>query len=229
MITYDQLIKNLTEGIYDPGIFKAFFCAGGPGSGKSYVAKKIGATAMGLKIVSSDTILEYFAKKDNFSLDMNDPEVYKIVLVHREKAKELTSKKMDLFIQGRLGLVIDGTGKDFNKIKRMADLLKNIGYDTHMIFVNTSLETAMERNMKRDRSLPDKVVKEFWLQVQSNIGKFQNYFGSSNFIVVDNNNANEDVFVKVMKQIKKLIDKPVENYKAKQWIQKELEYKNTLK
>ena len=28
---------TLSEGVYDPGIFKAFFMAGGPGSGKSYV------------------------------------------------------------------------------------------------------------------------------------------------------------------------------------------------
>ena len=26
---------TLSEGVYDPGIFKAFFMAGGPGSGKS--------------------------------------------------------------------------------------------------------------------------------------------------------------------------------------------------
>ena len=29
---------QLLEGVYDPNIFKAFFMAGGPGSGKSYVA-----------------------------------------------------------------------------------------------------------------------------------------------------------------------------------------------
>ena len=32
--------KDLQEGLYDPNIFKAFFLAGGPGSGKSYVVKK---------------------------------------------------------------------------------------------------------------------------------------------------------------------------------------------
>ena len=29
----------LTEGVYDKGIFKAVFMAGGPGSGKSYMLK----------------------------------------------------------------------------------------------------------------------------------------------------------------------------------------------
>ena len=37
MIKFEQLF---TEGVYDPNIFKAIFLAGGPGSGKSYVAGK---------------------------------------------------------------------------------------------------------------------------------------------------------------------------------------------
>ena len=36
-----KLIDLLTEGVYDKGIFKAVFLAGGPGSGKSYVAKQL--------------------------------------------------------------------------------------------------------------------------------------------------------------------------------------------
>ena len=32
--------RELQEGVYDPNIFKAFFLAGGPGSGKSYVARR---------------------------------------------------------------------------------------------------------------------------------------------------------------------------------------------
>ena len=31
----------LNEGARDPGIFKAIFLAGGPGSGKSFVAQKL--------------------------------------------------------------------------------------------------------------------------------------------------------------------------------------------
>ena len=43
----------LVEGVYDKNIFKAIFLAGGPGSGKSYVAKASTA-GMGLKMVNSD-------------------------------------------------------------------------------------------------------------------------------------------------------------------------------
>ena len=38
MKTFQDFID---EGVNDPGIFKAFFTAGGPGSGKSHVSKRL--------------------------------------------------------------------------------------------------------------------------------------------------------------------------------------------
>ena len=35
---------------------------------------------------------------------------------------------------------------------------------------------------------------QMWNAVQQNIGKFQRLFGGKNFIVVDNNDAGEDIF-----------------------------------
>ena len=49
--------QNLDEGVFDPGIFKAIFLAGGPGSGKSYVAGKT-TRGLGLKLINSDDTLE---------------------------------------------------------------------------------------------------------------------------------------------------------------------------
>ena len=64
-------LKQLQEGLYDPNIFKAFFMAGGPGSGKSYVVRKsTGGT--GLKIVNSDVAFEKLLKKAGLSLKMPD-------------------------------------------------------------------------------------------------------------------------------------------------------------
>jgi dephospho-CoA kinase len=52
--------NTLQEGVYDQNIFKAFFLAGGPGSGKSYVVRKTtGGT--GLKTVNSDAAFEKLA------------------------------------------------------------------------------------------------------------------------------------------------------------------------
>ena len=38
----EDLVLDISEGIHDPGIFKAIVLAGGPGSGKSRVAKELG-------------------------------------------------------------------------------------------------------------------------------------------------------------------------------------------
>ena len=220
----------LDEGIFDPSIFKAIFLAGGPGSGKSYVAGKT-TGGLGLKLVNSDDTLEKLLKKHNVPLDFStmSPDMTAKKDMLRTRAKELTFGQLkvkafkgkgalDLYIAGRLGLIIDGTGKDFDDIHRQASYLKRMGYDTYMIFVNTSEPVAQERNASRPRKLNRERVKQSWDNVQQNIGKFQAYFRPSNFIVVDNNKAGEDVFKQVSKRIRKLVDKKVTNPIAQQWI-----------
>ena len=222
MKTFDQL----QEGVYDPNIFKAFFLAGGPGSGKSFVVRKT-TGGLGLKVVNSDNAFEKLLKDADFDLDFRDmsPEKSLERDVIRKRAKEVTSKMQKNFVAGRLGMIVDGTGAEYGKIETQKKLLQQLGYDTYMIFVNTSLDTAIERNNKRDRKLPLDIVKVNWNNVQSNIGKFQRLFGMKNFIVVDNNNPKENVFRRVYKTITKLANKKVSNYIAKQWIDNQLKLK----
>ena len=162
---------ELLEGVYDQNIFKAFFMAGGPGSGKSFAVQKgigqaqagVRVTAQGLKVVNSDDVFEKYLKDAhlNFKMQANQaPERDEL----RAKAKIVTKKRQDNYIEGRLGMVIDGTGKDYNKIASEASQLKQIGYDIHMIFVNTSLDVALERNKMRPRQVPEKIVIDSWNQ-----------------------------------------------------------------
>ena len=219
MITFQDFIK-LYEGVNDPGIFKAFFTAGGPGSGKSYVASASGvgkSNPYGLKIVDSDPLFTKMLKdagKATTAKDIYSDEGQAI----RDRAKKIVSRQQAGFIEGRLGLLIDGTGKDYNKIKKSSDALRNIGYDTYMIFVNTSLDVALQRNEARARSLDVTDVKKMWNAVQKNMGKFQSYFGRDSFLLVDNNSAGEDVFTKVFVEIGKLIDKKPTKRAATAWI-----------
>ena len=221
--------KQLVEGVYDPNIFKAFFLAGGPGSGKSFVVRQT-TGGLGMKIVNSDTAFEKLLKDADFDLDFRDMSPEKTLERDkiRKRAKEVTDKMQKNFVAGRLGMIIDGTGAEYGKIEKQVKMLQQLGYDTHMIFVNTSLDTAIERNNKRDRKLPLDIVKTYWNNVQSNIGKFQRLFGRKNFIVVDNNNAKEDVFLKVFKSVRKLATRKVKNYIAKQWIDNQLRLKKIM-
>ena len=214
-----RTFQNLQEGLQDPNIFKAFFLAGGPGSGKSYVVRKTtGGT--GLKVVNSDDAFEKLLRDANLSLKM-PPEEKAPREVQRKRAKALTKSRRDNYVEGRIGLIIDGTGKDYNKIASQSKDLRQLGYDTHMIFVNTSLDTALQRNAERARSVPESIVVKSWNDVQSNIGAFSQHF-RENFIVVDNNDAGEDVFVKVFKQIKGLLRKKVTSPLAKQWVMQQM-------
>ena len=218
--------NELQEGLQDPNIFKAFFLAGGPGSGKSYVVRKTtGGT--GLRVVNSDDAFETMLSKAGLSLKM-PPEEEEPRDAVRDRAKKVTKKREKNYVDGRIGLIIDGTGRDYDKIAQQATELKQIGYDVHMIFVNTSLDVALERNAQRPRSVPEPIVVKSWKDVQSNIGKFSQYF-RANFVVVDNNNAKEDVFVQVFKQIKGLLKKKVRNPAAHQWISMEMKRRGITK
>ena len=210
---------ELQEGVYDPNIFKAFFLAGGPGSGKSYVVRRTtGGT--GLKVVNSDDAFESLLKKAGLSLKM-PPEEFERKEKVRAHAKKLTAKRQANYLDGRLGLIIDGTGRQSSKILRQKSSLEELGYDTYMIFVNTSIDVALERNEKRARSLQPSFVVKSWKDVQANIGAFNNMFRKG-FIVVDNNDAGEDVFQSVWKRIQGLLRKKVTNTRAQNWIASEL-------
>ena len=212
----------IIEGMYDPSIFKAIFLAGGPGSGKSYVAGKA-TGGLGMKVVNSDDIYELKLKSSGLGMDFTkfDEKDFEKSQIIRDKAKKLTKMRMKQWVDGRLGMIIDGTGKDFDKIKSASEGLRGLGYDTLMIFVNTSLDVALQRNQMRPRTLPDKIVKTSWEDVQKNLGKFQSYFGNKNFIIVDNNDASEDVFRKVFIKIRSIVQEPLQNHIAKKWIDKE--------
>ncbi len=218
--------NDLQEGLNDPNIFKAFFLAGGPGSGKSYVVRKTtGGT--GLQVVNSDDAFERYLEMAGLSKKMPSSEE-KPRDVERARAKKVTKARQGGYIEGRLGLIIDGTGKDYDKIAAQSIKLKQLGYDTHMIFVNTSLDTALERNAKRDRSVPESLAIKSWKEVQGNIGKFSQHF-RQNFIVVDNNDATEDVMTPVFKQIKGLLRKKVTSPLAKEWVYDQMRIRGITK
>ena len=227
----NEIIKQVEEGVDDPHIFKAVFMAGGPGSGKSYIAKSRLLKGGGLKIVNSDDIFEF--KMDKAGLDYEDPEVIYSPQGQaiRNKAKETTSTMEENYLKGRLGLIIDGTGREITKIAKAKEKLTLMGYSCMMVFVNTSLEIAQKRNLERKRVLPAEEVEKMWNAVQNNMMKFQQLFGDGKFQIVDNNGGLEDPdraenFAKVEKNIMAFISRPPSNRYAKEWIENERKKKN---
>jgi cytidylate kinase len=222
MKTYNEL----QEGLQDPNIFKAFFLAGGPGSGKSYVVRyTTGGT--GLRVVNSDDVFEKYLKDAGLSLKM-PPEEWEENQRERARAKKVTDARQKNYVEGRIGMVIDGTGREYDKIRQQKADLEALGYDTHMIFVNTSLEVALERNEKRKRTVPEDVAIVSWKAVQGNIGKFSQLFKGT-FVIVDNNKPDQDIEKATFKEVKRLLGKKVRNTRAKQWIEMEMKKRGITK
>ena len=225
-----KLNQILAEGVYDPGIFKAFFLAGGPGSGKTFVTQSAFA-GTGLKIVNSDTLFERGLKKANLSLKMPESEAEFRDII-RQRAKSTAGTILDTYMRGRLGLVIDATGRDKNIIQRQHPMLTNIGYDSYMIFVNTSLDVALQRNRNRPRSIPEYIVTNSWNSVQQNIGQFQRIFSPNKMLIIDNNRSEKELVSQTLNQAAKFIRSKLrakpDNYIAKQWIAKEIQAKKRI-
>ena len=238
------LEQLIIEGVDDPGILKCVFMAGGPGSGKSFTAMEIfgidkklksSFSATGLKSINSDTAFEKGLRdnginpKDLARIEKEDAELWdKLTGAHedsvRSKAKQITKKQQAFYEAGRLGMIIDGTGHDFAKIKKQKQKAEELGYDCYMVFVNTSLEVAKERNLKRDRVLPEDLLVKSWKDVQNNLGKFQGLF-SGNMTIVDNT-VYKPIDKQVQKSINAFVAKPIYNRIGKKWIETARALKN---
>jgi predicted kinase len=250
-------VEMITEGVDDPGILKCIFLAGGPGSGKSYTAKEIfgvgktsisSVSAGGLKLVNSDTAFEKGLKDNGIDMKLlgkyekEDPKMWDFIAGEdnpksiRNQAKKITKQQQAFYEAGRLGMIIDGTGDEVIKIKDKKAHAEKLGYDCYMIFVNTSLEVAQERNASRDRTLSPERVTQIWKACQNNLGAFQSMFGG-NFIIVDNTEykkyqskakdkktgeikiVDTAIAQNIQKSINAFLRKPIYNQIGKKWIQ----------
>ena len=203
----------MQEGVNDPNIFKAIFMAGGPGSGKSFVSRKLGLQAAGLRTINSDDAFEFLLRKHQLDPKMPPEEQEKRDIV-RQRAKQMTKTKETNLLYGRIGLIIDGTAKNAEKTAKTKAGLESLGYQTMMVFVNTSLPVALERNRMRERSVPDEVVKQAHAEVQIGKEALQQIFGS-NFVVVLNDMDPD--FKPANKKVQQFLRKPLTPV-AQQWV-----------
>ena len=222
--------KVIQEGVYDPGILKAVFTAGGPGSGKSYLADVVFGVrtanakpffenasfigANGLKYVNSDRFFERELGKLGINpkdlqdiSDLPSDELWDIVQSGDEPesarsiAKGKLKKLRGFFEEARLGMLIDGTGGKYDKMAR----------------------EAIERDANRSRTLGPETVEDIWQNVQDNKERFKELFGD-NFVAVENSVYGPPP-QEIIKALSRFIDSPVENPIGQAWIQGELEKK----
>ena len=235
-ITMDILFENLlVEGVHDAGIFKAIFLAGGPGSGKDFVMGKTLA-GNGLTEINSDNAFEFLMDKKRLNKKMPESEKAQRDEI-RGTAKSVTELRQRLALNGRNGLIINGTADDIEKTKRIKKELEDLGYETQMVFVDTADEVSRQRNIERGqrggREVPDKIRKEKWDSAQAARPELQKLFGQSNFFHYDNSedlrNAPPDVVQRktqelnnIFKTVRKFTASAPKSDIAKSWISTEL-------
>jgi len=231
---------ELTEGVHDAAIFKAVFLVGGPGSGKDFVLKKT-LDGHGLTEINSDKAFEFLMDKEHLNKKMPDAEREKHEGV-RKRAKSITDVRQQLALDGRNGLIINGTADNPEKTLRIKKNLEDLGYSTLMIFVNTADNISKQRNVERGerggRTVPEEIRKEKWATSQKFKSEFEKEFGD-NFINFDNSddlraNSNLDSTIRkqktkelenIWKTIKKFTEQGAEDPKAQAWIDASLEKK----
>jgi cytidyltransferase-like protein len=229
----------LNEGVHDKGIFKAVFMAGGPGSGKDFVMDKT-LRGHGMTEINSDKALEYLMDKEKLDKTMPKHQEKRRNDI-RSKAKNVTELRHRLAIEGRNGLIINGTGDDHDKISQTKGKLEAMGYDTHMVMVNASDEVSRQRNVERGqrggRTVPEDVRKQKWDNTQASRSKFAELF-KDNYVEYDNSHdlktaddatkqSKEKELTDIHKRIKKFVGTPPKSNASKEWVAGELQKKDT--
>ena len=189
------------------------FMAGGPGSGKSTVLRKLG---IGLTVINADDFYEQSLiedpelslqgkvkvmkaiKKLKKDLEENpdQPELEKELARQKDLMRKYTmafnaalkAKREMIASRPADGFVIDGTGGDVPNIRRQKKELEEEGYNVAMIFVDVDVDTALERNRFRGtsggRELLNIEVIRSHESIQKNKPKLMELFGN-NFIYIN--------------------------------------------
>ncbi len=208
MKTQVEIIKEiLSEGRHDKSLFHAIFMAGGPGSGKNYIARKV-LYPHGLRNLDSDEAFEHLGSKlglDLGQMDQIDPEVIKYT---RNRAKQIAALKQSLAVEGKNGIIINQTGSDVEKYMRMKKELERQGYRTHMVFVHTTDNTSRARNIERGkeggRTVPEHIRKRLYDEVQGNKPIFRQLFGDDFHEIENPIHETHESYVRHLESVDKL-------------------------
>ena len=171
-------------------------------------------------------------KRGGLDLKMPQSQAHERDIV-RGRAKNLEQEKKRLVITGRLGIIVNGTADEVQKIQRKKAELEGLGYDCMMVYVSVADDVSRQRNIERGerggRAVPEHIRKEKWDAAHDSKSHYPELFGPGKFIVVDNSadlrklstderKKVDESHLAMYKQIRKFIGSPIVNPIAKSWI-----------
>lgn len=206
-----ELFKDVRIGMglnedVNHGRFKAIFVTGGPGSGKDIIIREC---------ISCENIVEL-----NATIAIS-------LLNDKHKLYEYSQDSRREAIRKRKPLVINGTTNEEFKIAEIKTELEELGYETMMVFVNTSNDSSKKRNEMHARMMIESVRQERWELSQKVANKFSNSF--TKFVEFDNSlnlkeatdleRTNKEEDITLIHEITNwFLSMPVENKTANDWL-----------
>ena len=181
-----ELMHDTRKGMglhetYNRGMFKAIFVTGGPGSGKDIVIREAIAESRAVEL-NSVQAFDYLMDKQKLSEKTND---------FRREA-----------IRNRGPLIINGPADDHTRIITIKEELEELGYETIMVFVNTTNEASQERNRKLAKMISESIRLEKWQLAQTCKESYVQNF--ENFIYFDNSSEIESIEEDITDTYKKI-------------------------
>ncbi len=195
-----RLINFLNEGINDKGIFKAIHMGGMPAAGKSRSIQRIKCGSIEPRIVNTDKFTEHFKAYGD--------ELWKEYVT---KIKTLTKSQLINYLDSLLPMWIDGTSASPSATYRRDGILKSLGYDTGMVWVNASLETSLKRASKRERPVPEEFIIDVYNKIEALKPQYKSNFKF--FLEIDNNDGAfvDDLVLKAFNQTTTFFNSPLQN------------------
>ena len=84
-------------------------------------------------------------------------------------------------------IVVDGTGTHLNRQRRRMQLSRDAGFQNICMWVSVTFETAMRRNLKRKRQVPEDVMRSYVSKMDHAVAEMQNDALCDQFWTLDNN------------------------------------------
>jgi len=149
---------------------KMIIMAGLPGAGKSYIRKKL---FRDYYVVDCDEL-----KKTLPNYDPENPRAL------HDESKLLEKYEISKCLVNKISFVYDTTASNTDKIVELTKQAQTIGYFVSIVYVKVSLATALARNSKRHRVVPDDVILDKYSKLSTSLDIIKSF--ANDFVIIDN-------------------------------------------